>query len=919
MGMSSLRRFAAFFLACTLAGGTLAAFGAPLQDAADRAAPAAPPKDAAPDARPADPSPAPAQGAPGGDGVRWVEFLPPWDDASPSATDMSFLLDPPAGKRGRVVVCGEHLCFEDGMRARFWGVNLLEGSAFPSKDEAEKIAGHIAKLGFNAVRFHHMSDAWWLGAAIDPSLPRYNQTADLLDRFDYFVYQLRKKGIYLFFASNVHPPYANIPGVPDRALLSEGDRNSRALTRLATAVDPTLQALQKRFLTFILTHQNPYTGLRYTDDPAVAFVEIANENSLVDTWSSNWPNRLDKLPPHYQQKLDQLWQQWLSERDNRMTGISANLVQSPSTTPGNLLERSRPVLELHNQARAAVKNAEGISQITIIEPGTERWHVQWRWNSLALEAEKKYRLTLRIRSSEPRSVGLVVQEQGPPWKVVGLDKEVQTSTDWTDVSLTFVARYTARPYKLALTMGDALGSVEVADVSLEEVPLSFLDAKGATGTTGTAGTGLSQPARPSPTRDSGQNAVLNADYIAFLADLDRRYYSEMRRYIRELGYRGPVIGTQTASWAALAVQAEVSDVIDAHAYWDHPRFPGQPWSPTDWQIHNQPMPLTTVPSPLSELAFKRVAGKPFVVSEFNHALPNEYDAPAIPVIAAFAAQQDWDGVFLFHLDATPAEIARRRSHFFDLNRHGGKMATLPLAAALFLRQDVGPLPPANTLAMSVDQAAAAKRRFGWDLSLALSQTGAPVDDILRQRKAVGFQPAVQTASRPTIPPRPQPLAASGSQNLHGTPAFTEMAPGRLWSLDSPNSAAAFGIFAKGERIRLGPWSVESKAPFQGLIGAVSLTGEPLNRARRVLLTTAGTTRLQGMRWNDRRDSVGNHWGNGTPEVAVPPLLLNLDDKATISVLDARGQTTNTLTASPGPYRWRINIGQGASTWHLIER
>jgi glycosidase len=50
---------------------------------------------------------------------------------------------------------------------------------------------------------------------------------------------------------------------------------------------------------------------------------------------------------------------------------------------------------------------------------------------------------------------------------------------------------------------------------------------------------------------------------------------------------------------------------------------------------------------LTGLAARRVAGKPYTVSEYNHPAPNQYVAEGFPMIAAFGAFQGWDGVFSF--------------------------------------------------------------------------------------------------------------------------------------------------------------------------------------------------------------------------------------------------------------------------------
>lgn len=82
-------------------------------------------------------------------------FMPPWDDASPSVTNMSALLDKPAGKAGFLVVKDGHF-FAGEKRIRFFGVNTVFGANFPTHEDATKIAARMAKFGINCVRFTHM-------------------------------------------------------------------------------------------------------------------------------------------------------------------------------------------------------------------------------------------------------------------------------------------------------------------------------------------------------------------------------------------------------------------------------------------------------------------------------------------------------------------------------------------------------------------------------------------------------------------------------------------------------------------------------------------------------------------------------------------------------------------------------------------
>jgi hypothetical protein len=63
--------------------------------------------------------------------------------------------------------------------------------------------------------------------------------------------------------------------------------------------------LQKEYASQLLGHRNPYTKLKYTEDPAVAIVEINNENAL---------NIGFRAPsPFYERELTEMYNNWLSK------------------------------------------------------------------------------------------------------------------------------------------------------------------------------------------------------------------------------------------------------------------------------------------------------------------------------------------------------------------------------------------------------------------------------------------------------------------------------------------------------------------------------------------------------------------------------------------------------------------------------
>jgi len=67
----------------------------------------------------------------------WPEFVLPWDDNAPAPTDMSFLLDRPAGAHGFVRIVDGHLITGNGVRYRM----IEKKAAMENLDEILAVPG----------------------------------------------------------------------------------------------------------------------------------------------------------------------------------------------------------------------------------------------------------------------------------------------------------------------------------------------------------------------------------------------------------------------------------------------------------------------------------------------------------------------------------------------------------------------------------------------------------------------------------------------------------------------------------------------------------------------------------------------------------------------------------------------------------
>jgi hypothetical protein len=259
---------------------------------------------------------------------------------SASPVDVSFLLDAPAGKHGFVQVKDGHLATADSQRIRFWGVNISDwtkgSQQMPPKADAAMWASTLARFGVNCVRLQFLDFLSPRGLIDSSRRDTQGFDAEAFDREDYFIAELEKRGIYIDFNLIVVRRFQTEDGVQDAQLIGPGAKGT-------SLFDQRMIQLQKDFTKQLLDHVNPYTKLKYTDDPGVAFIEINNENAI---------NVGFRLPsPFYVQELTDIYNQWLTKhrtpdqiaklRD--LAGVQGDQAPVPLIEPPPLTTYNGPV------------------------------------------------------------------------------------------------------------------------------------------------------------------------------------------------------------------------------------------------------------------------------------------------------------------------------------------------------------------------------------------------------------------------------------------------------------------------------------------------------------------------------------------------------------------------------------------------
>jgi len=247
---------------------------------------------------------------------RWYPFTPK-GVSDPGEMGMQSWLERPAGAHGRIVRKGDALYY-NGRLIKLWGLNNTYGNCAPDKELAEKRAAFYAKYGINAVRLHKYADKP-AGGGIQSkdSFVEFDPAA--LDRMDYLVAQFKKRGIYVLLSSTFgvklgpadrkYVPYMDEFGKMRRNRLSTGD-GSIYLSR-------ELQDLQIEQVVKLLRHKNPYTGLTYAEDPAVAVVELFNEGSAL--WFGVM--KILQRVPTLRKRASERFSDWLKARYGDEKGL----------------------------------------------------------------------------------------------------------------------------------------------------------------------------------------------------------------------------------------------------------------------------------------------------------------------------------------------------------------------------------------------------------------------------------------------------------------------------------------------------------------------------------------------------------------------------------------------------------------------
>ncbi|MGD0461444.1 MAG: hypothetical protein ABSB74_03045 [Tepidisphaeraceae bacterium] len=246
--------------------------------------------------------PCSAARAAAGDSPKTWAFIHPQDHFSSDAMlDLRSLNETTAGESGFVRISADGgFVRGDGTPIRFWACGSREYMKAP--DELARHARFLAKIGVNMVRLHAQ-----IGAEGDaPELTDVNEKQ--IDGIWRAAAAFKKEGIYLTIS-----PYWALDRPAARWGI-EGYQRRASLWGLLF-FNETLQKGYEAWVRRLYCPTNPYTGIPLARDPAVAILQIQNEDGMF-FWTMN------AMAPAQKRLLGRKFAAWLEAKYGSLAAAS---------------------------------------------------------------------------------------------------------------------------------------------------------------------------------------------------------------------------------------------------------------------------------------------------------------------------------------------------------------------------------------------------------------------------------------------------------------------------------------------------------------------------------------------------------------------------------------------------------------------
>jgi len=370
-------------------------------------------------------------------------------------------------------------------------------------------------------------------------------------------------------------------------------------------------------------------------------------------------------------------------------------------------------------------------------------------------------------------------------------------------------------------------------------------------------------------------------FIRFKIEKTKAYYAELYDYMRSIGVKIPITGTNWTHTSACVKSEEDMDFMDGHHYY------------YDWRWGNRERAswnrsVNDAPYIAANLGKRAVVGKPFFVSEWDMPWPNSFRAEGPIYYATLGALQNWGG-FAIHTYAytsdldpkqplgrevsTPIAGVPYREGIFSVWNDPAKFGVFYHAALITRRLDVAPAKK-KVAALATDLGKTVSTAF--EGLMEVHQIKTCFDEKLPE----GYDEIVHEADKFNHVTKGilssdngESKRDLGSRVGYVDTARTKIAYGRL---DSARPQASYQLPKKDYKLYMDGLTITPRTDV-AVIAMSSLTDAPICDSDNILLTTIGRARNTGAQFD----------GEKMIELGTAPILVEVID-AEIELKTSRG-------------------------------
>ena len=363
--------------------------------------------------------------------------------------------------------------------------------------------------------------------------------------------------------------------------------------------------------------------------------------------------------------------------------------------------------------------------------------------------------------------------------------------------------------------------------------------------------------------------------------VNRRIFEKGSAFLRAMGCTALLTDDNSGRWHGEGEGCTaLYDYVDSHFYIDHPAFIDQLWRlPARCENVN---PIVTGKPPIFHRGYAKNASRPYVISEWNFSGPGRYRGMGGLLTGAFAAEQDWDGLWRFtysHESGNLKDLPVTTPGFFDSVTDPLVSASERAGICLYLRGDAAQI-----------EANAQCTMHNAQCTMHNAQCGA-----LHLDKERGFMTIVSERTCGGF-------AESG--RIDAGPLSFEIVESQKSKVESPTAAIHSSLFTLHSSLRGGH-------DVPATLWVSSLDGAPIERSSRLLLVHLTDVQGDGTRYADESRQVLLKWGRGClVECGEAEVELRLGAGAapTVYSLDTAGNRTGKVPSrfEDGVLRFRVS-------------